>query len=203
MEQLKILKIINRWGYLNKEEIALLLNKNVEAIKTLLRVLINKKLIRIDKLTRKNYYMLSSLGNNKLGQGNKITKINYNELAHQDLLIKWLCQQTNIISYQTEKELKTEGHLIKDVWGNTKSKQGYPDLLVHYEDKEMIIEFERTRKSKDKFKLKLNNLRSYLLQDIHILWLVPNENMKKFINEQIQAYNWKLEQHHIEIFNDS
>ncbi|MBP1525349.1 MAG: hypothetical protein H9Q65_05950 [Spiroplasma ixodetis] len=66
----------------------------------------------------------------------------------------------------------------------------------------MIIEFERTRKSKDKFKLKLNNLRSYLLQNIHILWLVPNESMKKFINEQIQAYNWKLEQHHIEIFNN-
>lgn len=203
MEQIKILKIINIWGYLNKEEIALLLNKNVEAIKTLLRVLINKKLIRIDKLTRKNYYMLSSLGNNKLGQTNKISKINYNELAHQDLLIKWLCQQSDILSYQTEKELKSEGYLIKDVWGNTKSKQGYPDLLVHYENKDMIIELERTRKSKDKFKLKLNNLRSYLLQNIHILWLVPNENMKKFVDEQIQAYNWRLEQHHIQLFNDS
>ena len=77
--------------------------KNVEAIKTLLRVLINKKLIRIDNLTRKNYYMLSSLGNQKLGQGNKIIKINYNELAHQNLLIKWLCQQSDILSYQTEK----------------------------------------------------------------------------------------------------
>ena len=186
-----------------KDLIALLLNKNVEAIKTLLRVLINKKLIRIDNLTRKNYYMLSSLGNQKLGQGNKIIKINYNELAHQNLLIKWLYKQNDIISYQTEKELKAEGHLIKDVWGNTKSKQGYPDLLVHYENKEMIIEFERTRKSKDKFKLKLNNLRSYLLQNIHILWLVPNESMKKFVDDQIKVYNWKIEQHHIEIFNDS
>uniref|UniRef100_UPI00207B0A3C hypothetical protein n=1 Tax=Spiroplasma endosymbiont of Lariophagus distinguendus TaxID=2935082 RepID=UPI00207B0A3C len=88
-------------------------------------------------------------------------------------------------------------------WGNTKSKQGYPDLVVHYEDKDMLIELERTRKSKEKFKLKLNNLRSYLLQNIHILWLVPNEIMKKFINEQIKAYNWKTEQHHIEIFNGS
>lgn len=200
MEQIKILEIINRWGYLNKEEISLLLNKNVEAIKTLLRVLINKKLIWIDKLTRKNYYMLSSLGKQKIGQGNKIIKINYNELTHQDLFIKWLCQQNQIVSYQTEKELKADGHLIKDVWGNTKNKQGYPDLLVHYENKEMIIEFERTRKSKDKLKLKLNNLRSYLLQNIHILWLVPNESMKKFVNEQIKAYNWRLDQNHIEIF---
>ncbi|WP_281748176.1 hypothetical protein [Spiroplasma ixodetis] len=132
----------------------------------------------------------------------QIIKINYNELTHQNSLIKWLCQQKDIISYQTEKELKSEGHLIKDVWGNTKSKQGYPDLLVHYEDKDMIIEFERTRKSKEKFKLKLNNLRSYLLQNIHIKWLVPNESMKKFINDQLQAYNWKIEQHHIEIFNN-
>lgn len=202
MEQIKILNIINRWGYLNKKELSLLLNKNVEAINSLLKYLISKKLIRIDKLTRKNYYMLSSLGNQKLGQGNKIIKINYNELTHQNSLIKWLCQESDIISYQTEKELKAEGHLIKDVWGNTKSKQGYPDLLVHYENKDIIIEFERTRKSKEKFKLKLNNLRSYLLQNIHIKWLVPNESMKKFINEQLQAYNWKIEQHHIEIFNN-
>lgn len=202
MEQLKILKIISRWGYLNKEELSLLLNKEMEAINSLLKYLISKKLIRIDKLTRKNYYMLSSLGNNKLGKGNKTIKINYNELAHQDLLIKWLCKQNDIVSYQTERELKAEGHLIKDVWGNTKSKQGYPDLLVHYENKDIIIELERTRKSKDNFKLKLNNLRSYLLQNIHIKWLVPNEKIKKFIDEQIQTYNWKIEQHHIEIFNN-
>ncbi|WP_174479967.1 hypothetical protein [Spiroplasma endosymbiont of Danaus chrysippus] len=43
MEQIKILEIINRWGYLNKEEIALLLNKNIEAIKTLLRVFNKEK----------------------------------------------------------------------------------------------------------------------------------------------------------------
>lgn len=47
--------------------------------------------------------MLSNLGNKKLGQDNKTIKINYNELVHQDLLIKWLCKQNNIISYQTEK----------------------------------------------------------------------------------------------------
>jgi len=36
-----------------------------------------------------------------------------------------------------------------------------------------------------------------------ILWLVPNESMKKFIKEQIKSYNFKNEQHHIEIFNIS
>ncbi|WP_308150272.1 hypothetical protein [Spiroplasma sp. AdecLV25b] len=179
------------------------ITKTFLAVKTLLRVLVDKKLIRVDQLTRKNIYMLSSLGNNKSGQGKNYIKINYNELAHQDLLIKWVSQQNDIISYQTEKELKSTGHLIKDNWGNNKSKQGYPDLLVHYENKDIIVELERTRKSKEQFKLKLNNLRSYLLQDIHILWLVPNESMLKFIYQQIINYKWKSDFHKIEIITDN
>lgn len=67
MEQLKILEIINRWGYLNTEQIALLLNKNIHTIKSAIDELIPKKLLRVDQLTRKNIYMLSSLGNRKLG----------------------------------------------------------------------------------------------------------------------------------------
>ncbi|WP_342276463.1 hypothetical protein [Spiroplasma endosymbiont of Nebria brevicollis] len=70
--------------------ITLLLNKHTEAVKTLLRNLTTKKLLRIDKLTTKNIYMLSSLGNSKLGQSNNYIKINYSELTHQDLLIKWI-----------------------------------------------------------------------------------------------------------------
>ncbi|MBP1525870.1 MAG: hypothetical protein H9Q67_05170 [Spiroplasma ixodetis] len=71
MEQIKILEIINRWGYLNTEQIALLLNKNNATVDTLIRILNNKKLIRVDQLTRKNIYMLSSLGNRKLGKKSK------------------------------------------------------------------------------------------------------------------------------------
>ncbi|WP_342218460.1 hypothetical protein [Spiroplasma endosymbiont of Amphimallon solstitiale] len=63
-----------------------------------------------------------------------------------------------------------------------------------------MISFE-TRKTIKRFEDKLDGLRQYLKQNIHIIWLVPKENMKKFVNEQIKAYNWKLEQHHIEIFN--
>ena len=39
MEQLKILEIINRWEYLNKEELSLLLNKKIETINSLLKYL--------------------------------------------------------------------------------------------------------------------------------------------------------------------
>jgi len=188
---IKILEIINRWGYLNIEQIALLLNKHIRAVDTLLRDLMIKKLIRVDQLTRKNIYTLSSLGNRKLGKSSTYIRINYNELTHQDLLIKWLAQQNDIVSYQTEKQLKTE----------SPREKGYPDLLVHYEDKDMIVELERTRKTIKRFEDKLDGLRQYLKQNMHIMWLVSNQNMKKFVDEQIKSYNWKLEQHHIEIFN--
>lgn len=193
MEQLKILELINRWGYLNTYQIALLLNKNYFTVDDSIRELVKKKLLKVDQLTRKNIYILSSLGNCKLGKKSKSIKINYNELAHQDLLIKWLAQQNGIISYQTERELKTE----------SPREKGYPDLLVHYEDKEMIIELERTRKSKDRFESKLDSYYRDLQNGKEILWLIPNESMKKFVHKQLQAYNWKLDQHQIEIFNDS
>ncbi|WP_308150242.1 hypothetical protein [Spiroplasma sp. AdecLV25b] len=192
MEQLKILEIINRWGYLTSYQISDLLNKKQKATERLIAILVSKKLLRIDQLTNKNIYMLSSLGNRKLGKESKNIRINYNELAHQDLLIKWLCQQTDILYYQTEKELKAE---------NPREK-GYPDLLVHYENKDMIIELERTRKSKERFENKIDSYYRDLQKNKEILWLVPNESMKKFINEQIQNYNFKIELHRIEIFND-
>lgn len=150
MEQLKILEMINRWGYLTSYQISNLLQKKQKATERLIAILVSKKLLRVDQLTNKNIYMLSSLGNRKLGKESKNIRINYNELAHQDLLIKWLCQQNDIVSYQTEKELKAE----------SPREKGYTDLLV------------------------------------------PNENMKKFIDEQIQNYNFKTELHHVEIFND-
>jgi len=192
MEQLKILKIINRWGYLNTEQIALLLNKNNATVDTLIRILNNKKLIRVDQLTRKNIYILSSLGNRKLGKKSKSIRINYNELKHHDLLIKWLSQQKDIISYQTERELKTESYREK----------GYPDLLVHYENKVMIIEFERTRKTKQRMRIKFDGLRHYCKNGYEVLFLVPNESMKKFVDEQIKIYNWKLATFKTQIFNN-
>lgn len=189
MEQLKILELINRWGYLNIYQIAELMNKNINTVDWLLRTLVTKKLLRVDQLTRKNYYLLSSFGNRKLGKESRTTRINYNELLHQYLLIKWLCNQPDIVSYRTENELKSE---------NPKAK-GYPDLIVNYENKELIIELERTRKSKNRFESKLDNYYSDLQANKEILWLVPNESMKKFVTEQIKAYDFKNELHSIEI----
>ncbi|WP_126821197.1 hypothetical protein [Spiroplasma endosymbiont of Megaselia nigra] len=54
----------------------------------------------------------------------KAIKINCYELPHQDMLIKWLCRQTDIEHYQTERELKMEN-------GNLNA---YPDLIVYKTD---------------------------------------------------------------------
>lgn len=69
--------------------------------------------------------------------------------------------------------------MIKDFWGNTKNKQEYPDLLVHFENKDMIVELERTRKSKERFENKLDSYYQYLQDGKEILWLIPNESVKK------------------------
>lgn len=191
MEQFKIMQMIHKWGYLKAEQIALLLNnKNYHTTKRLLDELVAKRLVKIDKLTRKNIYILSALGNRKLGRESKTIRINYNELNHQDMLIKWISKQ-NVMSYETERDLKSL---------NPREK-GYADLLVHYENKSVFVEFERTKKTKDRYTLKISSYRKYIKDDYEILWLVPNEPMKKFIQDQVNNFNWKKEAHSVEIFN--
>ncbi len=75
---IKIMKIIDRWGHLNTEQISLLLNKHIRAVDTSLRDLITKKLIWVDQLIIKNIYRLASLGNRKLGKASTFIRINYN-----------------------------------------------------------------------------------------------------------------------------
>jgi len=145
--------------------------------------------------------MLSSLGNWKLGKESKSIRINYNELQHQDLLIQWVFQHNKIISYETERELKSYNYLKQNKSKKRNIRKGYPNLIVHFENKDMIVELERTRKSKERFERKLDSYYRDLQDGKEILWLVPNENMKKFVDEQIKAYDFKNELHQIEIFN--
>lgn len=49
----KILFIINRWGYLNTEQIALLLNKNIQTIETQKKKLLKLKMLNVDTLPKK------------------------------------------------------------------------------------------------------------------------------------------------------
>lgn len=105
----KILIMINRWGYLNLEQVALLLNKNIKTIQLQKAKIINLKMLNVDKLPKKNYYTLTGKAQSHLGRAHKKSiKVNYYELQHQDMLIKWLCIQTDITHYQTERELKME-----------------------------------------------------------------------------------------------
>ncbi|MBP1526518.1 MAG: hypothetical protein H9Q66_01115 [Spiroplasma ixodetis] len=192
MEQIKILEIINQWGYLDTYQISLLLKKTVRTTDTLLRILKEKKLILVNQDTRKNIYFVSPLGNRRLGKESKKRRLLLNELKHQDIIIKWLSKQTNIAYYENELELKRF---------NSK-KDKYPDLMIEYENgSKSWIEIERTRKSKERIEDKLDNMRDHIKDGHNVVWVVPSTEMANFIKEQINQYNWYKDNHIVEIFN--
>ncbi|KAI92002.1 replication-relaxation family protein [Spiroplasma melliferum] len=184
-ESLKILDLLNKWGYLTAEQIALLLNKPIESAKTNLKTLQKKQLYKIDKTTRKNIYFLSHKGNTFVGRVHKKNiKVNYYELAHQDMLIKWLCSQTDIEHYQTERELKMEN-------GNLNA---YPDLIItKNDDSEIYVEFERTQKSPSRFKKKLDGHTKWLRNGGQIYWITPTQTLANWIQRQIDKDDFKIE----------
>ncbi|ALA98600.1 hypothetical protein SKUN_001749 (plasmid) [Spiroplasma kunkelii CR2-3x] len=56
----------------------MLLNKNIKSTQNRLAVLVNKKMITANKLTRKNIYVLTHKGNSFLGREHKKSiKINF------------------------------------------------------------------------------------------------------------------------------
>ncbi|WP_342276333.1 hypothetical protein [Spiroplasma endosymbiont of Nebria brevicollis] len=67
----KILFIINRWGYLNLEQFALLLNKNIKTIQLQKEQLIKLKMLNVDTLPKKNYFTLTSKAQSHLGREHK------------------------------------------------------------------------------------------------------------------------------------
>ncbi|RUO86535.1 hypothetical protein [Spiroplasma endosymbiont of Megaselia nigra] len=192
-EQEKILLMINRWGYLNTEQISLLLNKKENNTYKFVMKLVNLKMLNVDILPKKNYYTLTSKAQSHLGRVHKKSiKVNYYELSHQDMLIKWLCNQTYIIHYQTERELKMEN-------GNLNA---YPDLIItKSDDSEIYVEFERTRKSPDRFRTKLINLREWLVDGGKIHWITPTQTLATWIKNQINIIGAYSPQNTYEIWN--
>nr|WP_011310479.1 hypothetical protein [Spiroplasma citri]CAI94299.1 putative transmembrane protein [Spiroplasma citri] len=111
-------------------------------------------------------------------------KINCYELAHQDMLIKWLVVQTDIEHYQTERELK-----IKN--GNLNA---YPDLIItKNDDSEIYVEFERTQKSPSRFKKKLDGHTKWLRNGGQIYWITPTQTLANWIQRQIDKDDFKTE----------
>lgn len=193
-EQEKVLLMINRWGYLNTEQISLLLNKKENITYKFVMKLVSNKFLNVDTLPKKNYYTLTSKAQSHLGREHKKSiKVNYYELPHQDMLIKWLCNQTDIEHYQTEREIKMEN-------GNLNA---YPDLIItKNDDSEIYVEFERTRKSPDRFRTKLINLREWLVDDGKIHWITPTQILANWIETQINTIGAYPLQHTYEIWNN-
>ncbi|MBH8623167.1 MULTISPECIES: hypothetical protein [Spiroplasma] len=53
----KILIIINRWGYLNLEQVALLLSKNIKTIQLQKEKLVKLKMLNVDTLDFLHYLL--------------------------------------------------------------------------------------------------------------------------------------------------
>ncbi|MBH8623468.1 hypothetical protein, partial [Spiroplasma sp. hyd1] len=173
----KILLMINRWGYLNLEQVALLIQKSFISAKRILERNLKKGFYKIDQHTRKNIYYLSHKGNSFVGREHKKSiKINCYEMSHQDMLIKWLVAQSDIEHYQTERELKMEN-------GNLNA---YPDLIVYKNDRTIkLVEFERTRKTPKRFRKKLDGLRKYYKDNYQVHWITPTQTLANWIEKQI------------------
>ncbi|WP_425376554.1 hypothetical protein [Spiroplasma endosymbiont of Aleiodes alternator] len=74
--------------------------------------------------------------------------------------------------------------------------------MIEYENgTKAWVEIERTRKSKERIEDKLDNMREHIKENHKVIWIVPDVKMAKFIQEQINYYNWHKETHEIEIFN--
>ncbi|RUO85970.1 hypothetical protein [Spiroplasma endosymbiont of Megaselia nigra] len=181
----KILLMINRWGYLNIEQVALLTQKSFVSTKRILERNLKKGFYKIDQHTRKNIYYLSHKGNTFVGRDHKkAIKINCYELPHQDMLIKWLVAQNDIEHYQTERELKMEN-------GNLNA---YPDLIVYKTDGAIqLVEFESTQKSPSRFKKKLDEHTKWLRNGGQIYWITPTQTLANWIQRQIDKDDFKPE----------
>lgn len=64
--------------------------------------------------------------------------------------------------------------------------KGYPYLIImKTDDREIYVEFERTRKSPDRFRTKLVNLREWLVNGGKIHWVTPTMSLASWIKNQI------------------
>ncbi|WP_151202557.1 hypothetical protein [Spiroplasma phoeniceum] len=123
----------------------------------------------------------------------KAIKINCYEMPHQDMLIKWLCSQTDIEHYQTERELKMEN-------GNLNA---YPDLIVYKTDGTIqLVEFERTRKTPERFFKKLQGLVEYYKQNYTVHWITPTQTLANWIQNQVNKWQAPHELNTYEILNN-
>lgn len=55
--------------------------------------------------------------------------------------------------------------------------------------------------AKERIEDKLDNMREHIKDKHIVIWVVTNEKMAKFIQDQINNYGWYKEAHKIEIFN--
>lgn len=118
----------------------------------------------------------------------------YNDFKNDEMANKIDFNKDNYFTKTQKSEINHNSEWNDDLKNYINKKN---DLNWKSEREEIL------RKSKDRFESKLDSYYRDLQNGKEILWLVTNESMKKFVDEQIKSYKWKIEQHHIQIFNDN
>ncbi len=78
----------------------------------------------------------------------------------------------------------------------------YPDLIVYKNDGSIqLVEFERTRKTPERFRKKLDGLRKYYKDNYQVHWVTPTQTLASWIETQINNYAWQ-ELNTYEIWNN-
>ncbi|PQP79080.1 hypothetical protein C6B38_02490 [Spiroplasma sp. ChiS] len=70
----------------------------------------------------------------------------------------------------------------------------YPDLIVYKTDgTTQLVEFERTRKTPERFFKKLQSLVEYYKQNYTVHWITPTQILANWIQRQIDKDDFKTE----------
>ncbi|AXF97230.1 hypothetical protein [Spiroplasma phoeniceum] len=185
--------MINRWGYLNIEQAALLTQKSFISAKRILERNLKKVFIKSTNIQEKTFIIFLIKVIPFLGREHKkAIKINCYELPHQDMLIKWLCSKIDIEHYQTERELKMENWKLK----------AYSNLLIYKSDNSKIyVEFDNTRKSPIRIKNKIINYKDWLNNGNKVHWVSTNKTLSNWTQKIIRELNLFVNKHTYEIWN--
>ncbi len=181
-----LISLIEKWGYLNVNQISTLLNRNIGTTRIILKKMVNKGLLKEIKIN-KIYYLLTSKAlhfTNK--KTNNLLKINIGELEHLENLIivlKSLQKKYKVLDYQTERDQK------KEFKGKNLRNNKFCDLIIFTENETYYIEYERRYKDINRYKKIFSNFRS-LIKENKIIYISEHQQILKKIYDIAKEYDY-------------
>jgi len=190
-KEYEYLELISRFGYLDAELLGLYFDVSIQNVHKIVRKLVHKKYLRVDKktlagLSNKNLFLLSALGNeifNTVAPKIKINSYQHDMLVGRVLINLYKKNKDLSPRFETEREIRS-----RLGFG---TKEHIPDgiLYVIREGKKLAValEVEVTKKQKQKLIKNLDfyytnskySLVWYYCNDLTINWVKKNNRYEK------------------------